>query len=124
MRTAARHGESGTPASAGRDEVAEGAKRLKCGVFPRFRTSHATPKRGNTPHFKRFARFDSGIKQPVTDVFPHLSVYHFSVKVFTKVTCFCRYRGMNPILDRISVVEGDITRQPVDAIVNAANSSL
>lgn len=31
---------------------------------------------------------------------------------------------MNPISDRILVVEGDITKQAVDAIVNAANTTL
>src|SRR5437899_11122524 len=29
-----------------------------------------------------------------------------------------------PILDRLGVVEGDITKQQVDAIVNAANTTL
>jgi len=31
---------------------------------------------------------------------------------------------MQSIVDRIALVEGDITRQPVEAIVNAANTSL
>jgi O-acetyl-ADP-ribose deacetylase (regulator of RNase III) len=31
---------------------------------------------------------------------------------------------MQPIADRIKVVEGDITKQQVDAIVNAANTTL
>jgi O-acetyl-ADP-ribose deacetylase (regulator of RNase III) len=31
---------------------------------------------------------------------------------------------MKPVLERIEVAQGDITREPVDAIVNAANSSL
>jgi O-acetyl-ADP-ribose deacetylase (regulator of RNase III) len=35
-----------------------------------------------------------------------------------------RLIGENMILDRVAVVEGDLTRQQVEAIVNAANSSL
>src|SRR5882724_6552995 len=36
------------------------AKRLECGVFPRFRRAWVGRKRGNTPHSKRFARFGCG----------------------------------------------------------------
>src|SRR5512132_3387829 len=31
---------------------------------------------------------------------------------------------MKPVLKRIEVAQGDITREPVDAIVNAANTTL
>jgi O-acetyl-ADP-ribose deacetylase (regulator of RNase III) len=36
----------------------------------------------------------------------------------------CRYNTMPSVLDRIAIVEGDITTLAVDAIVNAANTSL
>ncbi|MDB5268642.1 MAG: RNase inhibitor [Hymenobacter sp.] len=36
----------------------------------------------------------------------------------------CRFMPTPPLSARIQLVQGDITRQPVAAIVNAANSSL
>src|SRR5260370_36508559 len=72
------------------------------------RQSSHSPSGGNTSVASRRIRGETGLGLPCRSILWHIT----------------DYEPMNTNPNRIEVVQGDITRQQVDAIVNAANSSL